>query len=130
MSVKELVSHPVYNEIILVEGCIVIIDHDLWLIDSNHVNDFPNSVKIRINNYNLKSILLNSVALYSGVTALFHDAQITGYISKNDLLNQIGVDVIALSIKDDNEWKHIDLNAIVKDKEQEKSESNWNDLFK
>lgn len=131
ISVNELISNPVYNQKILVEGCIVIIDQKLWLIDLAHINNYPNSVKIRIINDNLKQILLNSVALYSGVTALFHDAKIIGYLSNDILSNQLDINVIELCIKDGNEWKHIDVNNFVKHIDmEEKSELDWHDLFK
>jgi len=83
MSVYELIKNPIYNKKILIEGCIVIIEQKLYLIDSSTINDFPNLEKIRINN-NIKSILLKSVALYSGVTALFHDVRIIGYVVNLD----------------------------------------------
>lgn len=131
ISVNELISNPVYNQKILVEGCIVIIDKKLWLIDLAYINNYPNSVKIRIINDNLKQILLNSVALYSGVTALFHDAKITGYLSNELFSNQLDINVIELCIKDGNEWKHIDVNNSVKHIDiEEKSDLDWHDLFK
>ena len=55
----------------------------LWLIHLAHINNYPNSVKIKITNDHLKQILLNSVAFYSSVTALFHDAKITEYLANN-----------------------------------------------
>lgn len=131
ISVSELISHPIYNEKILIEGCIVIIDQKLWLIDTNHINNYPNTLKIRINNDHLKQILLNSVALYSGVTALFHDAKITGYLSMDTLFNQLSINVIELCIKDGNKWKNIDIKNFVSPTDtKERIEPDWNDLFK
>jgi len=130
MSVYELIKNPIYNKKILIEGCIVIIEQKLYLIDSSTINDFPNLEKIRINN-NIKSILLKSVALYSGVTALFHDVRIIGYVLDDGLDNNLSIDICELHIKDGNEWKYIDINIVVNDNVIEvNNEVDWNDLFK
>lgn len=128
MSVKELINNPIYNQNISVDGCIVIIDHKLWVIDSNEVDDYPNSSKIEIMNHSLKAILLKNVALYSGVTSLFHDCKIIGYISENKSINQICITVITLSIKDGYEWKNIDVDTIIKDECKQDNELDWFDI--
>lgn len=128
MSVNELLQHPTLNQEVSVEGCIVIIDRRLWLIDSSHVSNFPDSVKIAITNSHLKSILLKSVALYSGVTSLFHDARIFGYILNDDSLHSFALKIDELCIKDGENWKSIDVNAFVEDKED--NEPDWFDILK
>ncbi|CAM7769311.1 MAG: hypothetical protein E6265_26210 [Enterobacteriaceae bacterium] len=128
MSVNELLQHRTLSQKVSVEGCIVIIDGKLWLIDSSHVNNFPDSVKIAITNSHLKSILLKSVALYSGVTSLFHDARISGHIFNDNSLHSFALNIDDLCIKDGENWKRIDVNAFVEDKEN--NEPDWFDILK
>lgn len=132
ISIHALIKNPIYNkEICGLEGCIVFIDGQLYLIDSNDANNYPNiTSKIKVNN-NIKQILLKSVALYSGVTSLFHDVEVTGYVLNNNPGNDLSIDLCNLKIKDGQNWKRIDIsntpeNGFI----EENPTPDWNDLFK
>lgn len=131
MSVSEVIKNPQLNKKIYLKGIIVIIDSKLWLIDSSSADSFPESDKVAIGNNGLKKKLLSSVALYGGgVTVLFHDAEVSGYLSFDQLSNTMIIEIDSLYINNGRSWQYIDMSMPVEELENEDKESDWFDLFK
>lgn len=129
-NIKDLLSFPINNDVVSINGWLVSLAKGFYLIDWNGEDDYLSSDKILINKDGLCDILENDrrILFNGGDSAVFHKANIEGTLSIDPILNEKCLNPTKLLLENDNQWLLINLNSPYSKKKYD--EISWHDLFK
>lgn len=129
-NVRDILSFPINNNIVSINGWLVSFAKGFYLIDWNGEDDYLSSDKILINKDGLYDILKNNgkILFNGGGPAVFHKANIEGILSIDPILNEKCLNPTKLLLENNNQWLLVNLNSSYSKKKYD--EIGWHDLFK